>query len=133
MDPMSVNWLAVLVAALSTFALGGLWYSPLLFGRLWQRHAALSDEDLKRGVARAFGGAFVCAAIGATNLAFFLGAEATAAFGAAAGAATGIGWIGTALTTTFLFERRSGVLVAIDAGYHAIAYTVMGALLGAWH
>ena len=26
-----INYLAVLVAAVSTFVIGGLWYSPLLF------------------------------------------------------------------------------------------------------
>ena len=30
-----LNWLAVLVAAVSTFLIGGLWYSPAMFGRAW--------------------------------------------------------------------------------------------------
>ena len=30
-----MNYLAVLVAAISSFMLGGLWYSPALFGRAW--------------------------------------------------------------------------------------------------
>ena len=37
MEP--VNFIAVLVAALSTFMLGGLWYSKVLFGPAWQRAA----------------------------------------------------------------------------------------------
>lgn len=32
-----LNWLAVMVGALIYFALGALWYSPVLFGRQWQR------------------------------------------------------------------------------------------------
>jgi hypothetical protein len=32
----NVNVLAVVVAALSSFMLGGLWYSPALFGKAWQ-------------------------------------------------------------------------------------------------
>ncbi len=31
-----LNWAAVLGASFAWFALGGLWYSPLLFGPLWQ-------------------------------------------------------------------------------------------------
>ena len=42
-----LNLWAVLVAAVSGFVLGGLWYSPVLFGRAWQREAGLSDEQLK--------------------------------------------------------------------------------------
>ena len=30
-----MNFWAVLLAAVSSFLLGGLWYSPALFGRLW--------------------------------------------------------------------------------------------------
>lgn len=133
MNPANVNWLAVAVAALLTFVLGGLWYSPLLFGPSWQRLAGLSDAEVKSKVARTFVGAALCALIAATTLAFFLGPESTVGFGAAAGAAAGVGWVGTGLTTTFLFERRPLTLAAIDAGYHAVSYTAMGALLGAWH
>lgn len=133
MDPSQVNWLAVLVAALLTFVLGGLWYSPLLFGRAWQRLAGLDDAQAQSKLALTFGGAAVCALIASVNLAFFLGPTATVGFGAGAGAAAGVGWVATGLTTTFLFERRPLALTAIDAGYHAVAYTAMGALLGAWH
>lgn len=42
-----MNWLAIIVAALANFLLGGLWYSPILFGKRWQKENNLSDEDLK--------------------------------------------------------------------------------------
>ena len=29
----SLNWLAIAVAAVSAFALGGLWYSPVMFAK----------------------------------------------------------------------------------------------------
>lgn len=32
-----INWLAVLVATLSSFLIGAVWYSPLMFARPWQR------------------------------------------------------------------------------------------------
>ena len=133
MNPAHVNWLAVLVSGALTFIIGGLWYSPVLFGQAWQRLTGLDDRALKQHVARAFGGAALCALVAATNLAFFLGPTATVTFGAAAGAAAGLGWVGTGLATTFLFERRPVALIAIDAGYHAVSYTLMGVILGAWH
>src|SRR3954453_9763970 len=56
--PMShapVNWLA----ALSSFLVGGIWYSPLLFARPWMEASGLSREELARGgTARIFGGSF---------------------------------------------------------------------------
>jgi hypothetical protein len=132
MDPSKIPWLAVFLATLSTFLLGGLWYSPVLFGRVWQRAVGITDEELARGRGRVFAGAFICALIAATNLAFFLGPERTLSFGLFAGLAAGLGWVATGLTTTFLFENRPARLIAIDAGYHAVAYTIMGAIIGAW-
>src|SRR5689334_11345271 len=132
MDAPSLNWLAIVAATLSSFAIGGLWYSPMLFGKPWARLVGLSDADLARGLPRVFGGALLCAFVAAVNLAFFLGAKATVGFGAFAGAAAGVGWVATGLVTTMLFERRPGALVAIDAAYHVVALTVMGVILGAW-
>ena len=44
-----VNLIAVLVCGVVSLALGGLWYSPALFGKAWQRGAGLSDEQAKSG------------------------------------------------------------------------------------
>ena len=127
-----IHWPAVLVATLLTFALGGLWYGPL-FGQRWRRLMQLDDETLASHVPRTFGVAFLMALVAATNLAAFLGPNATVGFGAAAGAAAGIGWVATSLGTTYAFGRRPLALALIDGGYHGLSFTLMGALLGAWH
>ena len=44
-----INWLAVVLAAVAAFVLGGIWYSPLLFAKPRQRLAGLSNEDLASG------------------------------------------------------------------------------------
>src|SRR4051812_47000535 len=50
-----ISWLAVVVGAVASFLLGGLWYSPVLFGKAWQRETGLTDEQLKSGnMARIF-------------------------------------------------------------------------------
>lgn len=132
MNPSDVNWLAVLVAALATFLLGGLWYSPILFAKRWMELNGLEPSALQGGLARVFGGAFVLMLVAATNLAFFLGPEATLAFGVFAGAAAGVGWVAVAFGVVYLFERKPLALFLINAGYLAIAFTAMGAILGAW-
>ena len=43
----NINWLSVLVASVSAFAIGSLWYSSLLAGNAWQKELKLSDEDIK--------------------------------------------------------------------------------------
>ncbi len=42
---LNINWLAVLLAALAGFIVGGLWYS-VLFAKVWQREAGVTDEQL---------------------------------------------------------------------------------------
>jgi hypothetical protein len=132
MDPSQVNWVAVVVSAFASFAVGGLWYSPLLFHRPWLRATGLSEEALKKGVAKAFVTCFVASLIAAANLAFFLGPSASLGFGAAAGFAAGFGWVAMAFATTYAFERRTTKLVVIDAGYHVVTLTLMGVILAAW-
>jgi len=133
MDPSKLNWLAVGAAALSTFLLGGIWYSPVLFGRAWQRETGLSDTQLQsRSMAMVFGTSFVLALIMAFNLAAFLQGPPDLAWGMTAGALAGIGWVAMAMGVTYLFEARSMKLFLINAGYHAVSFIVMGAILGAW-
>lgn len=42
-----INYWAVLVSAILFFALGAVWYSPVLFGKAWTRAMGYSEEDLK--------------------------------------------------------------------------------------
>lgn len=130
MDLSSVNYLAVLAAAVSSFLIGGVWYSPVLFARAWMREAGIPEERLRENIAGVFGGAFVLAVIIALNLACFLGPRAGVAWGAGAGALAGVGWAAASLATVFLFERRSRMLIVIDGGYLVVSYTAMGAIIG---
>jgi hypothetical protein len=131
---MDINYLAVVAAALSTFVIGGLWYSPLLFQQAWMRANELSPADLQKGgELRIFGGSFVLSLIMALNLAAFLsGPDTTVAWGAAAGALAGVGWVALGIAVVALFERRPPAYVLINGGYWSVAFTVMGAILGAW-
>ena len=129
-----VNWLAVLVAALSTFLLGGLWYSPALFGRAWMGENHLTDEKLREGsTAKIFGLSFVLSLLMSANLAMFLAEpKTTAAWGATAGFLAGFGWVALSLTIIALFERKSWKYILINAGYMTVAFVLMGLILGAW-
>ena len=133
MDPSQINYAAVFVAALSSFLIGGVWYSPILFANAWMREAGLREDELSKGLGKIFGGAFVLSFVIALNLAAFLGTESDVVWGMTAGALAGIGWVAASIGVLYLFERRSMTLFLINGGYHAVSFTVMGAILGAWH
>ena len=129
-----VNWLAVLTAAISSFLLGGLWYSPAMFQKAWQRAAGLSDEQLQKGghPGKVFGGAFVLSLVAAATFAMFLG-KLPVGTATAYGACAGIFWVAASFGINYLFERKPFGLFLVNGGYHAIQFTLFGFILGLWH
>jgi len=133
MDISSINWWAVIVAALSNFLIGGLWYSPILFGKAWMKENNFSDEDFKGGVTKIFVLTFLFSFIMSFNLAMFLNdSKTTTGWGAMAGFLAGFGWVAMTLSIIALFERKSAKYILIHAGYATISFIVMGLILGAW-
>ncbi len=129
----SINYLAVLVAAVSTFMIGGLWYSPMLFQRAWMNANKLTEADVSAGgQGKIFGLAFGFALVMSFNLAMFLNApDTTTMWGATAGALAAI-WVALGIGTVALFERRPMAYTVINGGYWLVSFVVMGTILGAW-
>ncbi len=134
MDFSTINYFPVLAAALSTFILGGLWYSPMLFGKAWMRANGFSDDDVQTfSKARMFGWSFFFALIMSTNLAMFLNSPGTnLTWGIAAGFLAGFGWVAMAIGVIGVFENRSWTYLLINGGYMILAFIIMGAIIGAW-
>ncbi|MFB6340331.1 DUF1761 domain-containing protein [Saccharicrinis sp. FJH62] len=128
-----INWLSVIVSTIIAFAIGAVWYSPLLVGNAWQKEINLSNDDLKNtNMALVFGPAFVLTFIGAIILELLIGRQSTLAEGLITGLIVSIGFITTALGINYLFARHSLKLFFIDSGYFIIFFAVMGMILGAW-
>lgn len=133
MESVSFNFGAVAAAAALCFAIGGLWYSPLLFARPWMKEVGLTEEQTRSApMARVFGLSALASLVMAFNLAAFIGPKASLGFGLFAGAAAGLGWVAMSLGVIYLFEQRSLKLWLINSGYQVVAYTAMGGLLGVW-
>jgi hypothetical protein len=128
-----INWFSVIVATLAAFAIGSVWYSPVLLGKTWQRENKIKDEDIKNAnMPLIFGTTFILTLIGAIVLEMFLGPGATAGSGISAGFLIGLAWVATAIGTNYLYARKSLTLFLIDAGYFVVFYPVMGLILGLW-
>ena len=133
MDPSKLNYLAIVVATLSTFMLGGLWYSPALFGKIWMRECGLTEEKLKKAnMAKIYGLAFILSFIMAFNLAVFLSDSSDIVWGMTAGALAGIGWVAMSFGVNCLFERKSLAYFLINAGYFSVAFIIMGGIVAVW-
>ena len=128
-----LNLFAVVAAAVSSFVIGGLWYSPLLFQRAWMAANNFKDSDLQNAnMAMIFGVSFIFALVMALNLAMFLNApDTTLSWGATAGGLTAI-WVALGIGTVALFERRPWSYTVVNGGYWLVALVVMGAIIGGW-
>jgi hypothetical protein len=129
-----INVWAVLAAGVSSMVLGGLWYSPVLFGKAWTAASGVTEAQQKSAnMAKIMGTAFLLAVIGAAVFAMFLGPRPALGFATAAGLSAGLCWVAGSFGINYLFEQRSMRLFLINGGYHTLQYTLIGAVLGLWH
>lgn len=132
MNLFDVNWLAVLLAALAGFLIGGIWYGPIM-GKKWMGAVGLSEEQIRQGnMALIYGGAFLFSVLASWTLAHTfqsyaeIGAELSVfakvmtAFGVA------LGFIVPAIGTNYLFSQKTKTLFFIDAAYWLLFYIAMG-------
>jgi len=133
MESFYINHIAVLVCAVLSLVIGGVWWSPIMFAKPWQRENGLTDEQIaKANPLKNFGLAFLLAWLMSYNLAFFLGAPGTTwQWGIAAGMLVAVWAVGMFLVIS-LFEQRSIKYVAINCGYMIVYFAVIGFILGAW-
>jgi hypothetical protein len=126
-----MNIWAVLLAAVSSFILGGLWYSPVLFGKAW--NAENGGEKPPGHPAKVFGISFVFSLVAACLFAAWLGAAPPLETALKAGATVGFGFVATSFGINYQFAQRATRLWLIDGGYHTAQFIVFGLVLGLWH
>jgi len=128
----NVNWLAVAVAGISAFVLGGVWYSPALFGKAWMKENNLSVEDVQKGnKAKIFGWSFILSLVMAVNLAMFLSdPKIDLKMAIIYGLLTGL-WIFCGIAIVALFEMKTARYIFVNGGYMIVALALMGAIIGA--
>ena len=133
MNIFDVNWIAVILAALSGFLIGGIWYGPVM-GKKWMGASGLTEEQVQSGHAGAiYGGALAFSLLASWALAHTFATYAVewsflvkveTAFGVA------LGFIVPAIGTNYLFSQKSKALFFIDSAYWLLFYTAMGIVHG---
>ena len=128
----SINWLAVVAAALIAFAVGGLWYGPLL-GRAKLEEVGPGGLAARRTPGRTLGLTAALLLVSATMLGHLfarlpagdLAAKPWLYFMMAGGLA--VAFVIPALWISYNHQRLSTRLALIDAGYWICADLAMGA------
>lgn len=123
----NVSLVATVIATVLGFLLGGLWYGPL-FGSRWMALVGLSKDQARRDFnpLAVYGTTFVLGFIASYVFGIYIGPNPGRSFAIVCGAAAGLCWVATSLATNYLFEGRPAALIAINAGYHAVRFTLIG-------
>lgn len=125
-----MNIWIVLAAAVSSFIVGGLWYSPMLFGNAWTRENG--SQATSGHPATVFGVAFAFSLLAAAAFAVLVGPSPTLEASLKLGALAGVGLVAASYGINYQFAQRSFKLWLIDGGYHAVQFLLFGVVFGLW-
>ena len=124
-----VNWLAIVVAALAGFVIGGVWYGPVM-GKKWVGAVGLDVEQIKQGnMGLIYGGAFAFSLLASWPLAHTFATypqDLSIPVKVMTASGVALGFIVPAIGTNYLFSQKGKALFFIDAGYWLLFYTAMG-------
>jgi hypothetical protein len=130
-----INWLAVLVASIAYFAVGAIWYS-FLFRNTWIKASGVSmnDPNAKSGVAGIMFTSFIMMVIATIGLALFISkiAPITWMTGLKVGLVVGICFCATAISNSYLYEKRPLALHLVNNLYNIIGCVVAGIIISVW-
>ncbi len=136
---VEINWIAVLLAAISTMVVGSLWYEPL-FGKVWVRLAKVKkDPNFTAGKAAVlYGGALLVSFVTAVVLAIFTTIVAdyfdTNFLWSAlwTGLILWAGFTAARITMHDSFEGRRKKLTLLNVSHELVTIEVMALIIGLW-
>jgi hypothetical protein len=134
---VELNWIAILLAAVSTMVVGSLWYGPL-FGKAWIKLAKVKT-DPNFGVKQAvplYGGAFLSSVLTATVIAIF--AHIVSQYFTSNFLESSL-WVGLILWAGFTaarvymhdsFEGRRKKLTLLTVSHELVTISIMALIIG---
>ncbi|MEM4255256.1 MAG: DUF1761 domain-containing protein [Candidatus Norongarragalinales archaeon] len=136
---VSVDFVAVVLAAIASFVIGMVWYSPMLFGKMWMKEMKTSEKEMKKGkknmtqsFAFAFVGALVMAYVLAHFIAYATGGYPTLMDGITTAFWAWLGFVATVSAGMVLWGGKSWNLYALTAGNDLVSMLAMGAIIALW-
>lgn len=132
-----INVWAVLSSAIAFWVLGALWYSPVLFGKRWQKEVGLKEEEIKMtNMVVVFGTSFLIMLFMVWALNYVINSHkaenVSLGMGLHYGVFTGFFFSMLTMGINYLYQRRSIILWLIDGVYVVLGLGIAGMILGSW-
>ena len=132
-----MNYIAVIVAAIASMALGALWYSPVLFGKQWMAMIGLSEQDMEEGkkkMGKSYAIMFIGSLVASGVLAMLADRLGKSTFNDALmfGFFVWLGFYATSTLGSVLWEGRPWKLWCINNGFNLVMLLVVSAIVVLW-
>ena len=135
---VNVNEFAVFVTALIVIVIGALWYSPVLFGRIWMRLSGIDEKKIAASKRQGMIKSYILALVGTILLlyvvAHFILYLKVSSVGDSFQFAFWM-WVGLIAPTHLgivLWEGKPLALYLITVGYYLVALLVASPILAVW-
>lgn len=133
-----VNPWAVVVAAIVSFLVGWLWYSPVLFGSMWMKASGITKAAMNKGKHKSMGLTMFTGFVAQLVMAWVLAIVITAT--GQQGVVNGLilafwVWLGFVATIGLggvLWEGKSMTLFWINMIHWLVALLIQAVVIGAW-
>lgn len=134
MDLTQVNWLAIIVSAVASMALGFLWYSPFLFANPWMKAMELTKEKLQQAQKK-MGPMYALSTVGAilTALVLAMLRDLTGMVGLSESLILAfwiwLGFLTPVQLTEVIFGGKKPMVYYINTGYQLASVLAMAVVL----
>ena len=136
---MTINYLAVLVAAVVSMVLGAVWYGPL-FGKKWSELMGWSSmtpeqtAEMKKSANKSYFWMFLSSLVMAYVTAWVVGVAGVSDFsgGLEVGFWLWLGFVATVSLGGVLWEKKPIKLWALNNGFNLLNLLVYGVILAGW-
>lgn len=134
---VEVNYLAVVLAMVSSMVVGMIWYAKPVFGTKWMKLVGMTDEKAKKGGGKAIAVTILVSLVTAYVLAhvaylsnqffknsFMMDSLMTAFW-------LWLGFVAARFITHDAFEQRPVNLTVMNCAHELVTLLIMGAIIGA--
>ncbi len=133
---VQINYLAVLLAAISSMVVGSIWYMPAVFGDTWAKLSKIKLKDMGANPAKAYGLTFVASLLTAfvlahmTYIAHTFYANSFLYDGVMTAFWLWLGFTGARILVHDIFENRPSKLTLLNSAHELVTVVVMALVIG---